>query len=155
MALVGFPPPDYGGPAELAVQAPAMRAQRRAMPPGVSGVVGAAVHRCLAGNCVSVSHRREVTMKPTLRFVGQMALVAGLVLPAMPARAASERDCSGLPTWAQLQAALKSAVAAETSGLNNQMWGTIVNRDGVVCAVAFSGGDRSGQWPGSRVISAQ
>ena len=35
------------------------------------------------------------------------------------------------------------------------MWATIVNRDGVVCAVAFSGTDRSSQWPGSRVISAQ
>jgi len=35
------------------------------------------------------------------------------------------------------------------------MWATIVNRDGIVCAVAFSGTDRSSQWPGSRVISAQ
>ena len=31
----------------------------------------------------------------------------------------------------------------------------IVNRDGVVCAVAFTGADRGAQWPGSRVISAQ
>jgi hypothetical protein len=35
------------------------------------------------------------------------------------------------------------------------MWGTVVNRDGVVCAVAFTGADRGSQWPGSRVISAQ
>ena len=35
------------------------------------------------------------------------------------------------------------------------MWATIVNRDGIVCAVAFSGLDRDDQWPGSRVISAQ
>jgi len=35
------------------------------------------------------------------------------------------------------------------------MWGTIVDRDGVVCAVAFTGNDRTAQWPGSRVISAQ
>ena len=32
---------------------------------------------------------------------------------------------------------------------------TIVDRDGVVCAVAFSGGNRRAQWPGSRVIFAQ
>jgi hypothetical protein len=32
---------------------------------------------------------------------------------------------------------------------------TIVDRDGVVCAVAFSGVNRGAQWPGSRVISAQ
>ncbi len=35
------------------------------------------------------------------------------------------------------------------------MWGVVVNRDGVVCAVAFTGGNRGDQWPGSRVISAQ
>ena len=28
-------------------------------------------------------------------------------------------------------------------------------RDGIVCAIAFSGTDRGAQWPGSRVISAQ
>src|SRR3954454_537420 len=63
--------------------------------------------------------------------------------------------CKGLPTYAQLKAALVQATKDEGSGLNNQMWGTIVDRDGVVCAVAFSGTDRGAQWPGSRVISAQ
>ena len=37
----------------------------------------------------------------------------------------------------------------------HDMWATVVNRDGVVCAVTFSGDDRGDQWPGSRVISAQ
>jgi uncharacterized protein GlcG (DUF336 family) len=64
-------------------------------------------------------------------------------------------SCQGLPSHAQLKAALAAAVAAETSGLNNHMWATIVNRDGVVCAVAFSGTNRAAQWPASRVISAQ
>jgi uncharacterized protein GlcG (DUF336 family) len=64
-------------------------------------------------------------------------------------------DCKGLPNYASLKAALDSAVQTETSGLNLQMWATIVNRDGIVCAVAFSGTDRGAQWPGSRVISAQ
>lgn len=35
------------------------------------------------------------------------------------------------------------------------MWGTIVDRDGVVCALASTGDDRGDQWPGSRIISAQ
>jgi uncharacterized protein GlcG (DUF336 family) len=35
------------------------------------------------------------------------------------------------------------------------MWVTVVNRDGEVVAVAFTGADRGDQWPGSRVISAQ
>jgi uncharacterized protein GlcG (DUF336 family) len=64
-------------------------------------------------------------------------------------------DCSGLPNYFQLRTALAAATATEASGLNNQMWGTIVDRDGVVCAVAFTGVNRGAQWPGSRVISAQ
>jgi uncharacterized protein GlcG (DUF336 family) len=64
-------------------------------------------------------------------------------------------NCGGLPSRAALEMALASALATENSGLNNQMWATIVNRDGVVCAVAFSGVNRGAQWPGSRVISAQ
>src|SRR5205809_4842778 len=63
--------------------------------------------------------------------------------------------CVGLPSQAQLKAALVNAVTVETSGLNFQMWATVVDRDGAVCAVAFSGADRGSQWPGSRVISAQ
>ena len=64
-------------------------------------------------------------------------------------------DCKSLPNYAALKGALDTAVQAETSGFNLQMWATIVNRDGIVCAVAFSGTDRGAQWPGSRVISAQ
>jgi hypothetical protein len=63
--------------------------------------------------------------------------------------------CKGLPNFSALKGALDAATATETSGLNNQMWGTIVDRDGVVCAVAFSGVNRGAQWPGSRVIAAQ
>jgi uncharacterized protein GlcG (DUF336 family) len=62
----------------------------------------------------------------------------------------------GLPGWADLQAALKTVVEAKDSaGFHLNMWATIVNRDGEVVAVAFSGKDRGDQWPGSRVISAQ
>jgi uncharacterized protein GlcG (DUF336 family) len=65
------------------------------------------------------------------------------------------RGCSPLPKWRDLRDALVAARAAANGGLNLDMWGTIVNRDGIVCAVAFTGGDRHDQWPGSRVISAQ
>ena len=78
----------------------------------------------------------------------------GGVLTASTA-SAQITGCASLPSHAQLQSALNAAVAAETSGLNLNMWATLVDRDGVVCAVAFSGGDRGAQWPGSRVISAQ
>jgi uncharacterized protein GlcG (DUF336 family) len=96
-------------------------------------------------------------MKLSHAFRGLLA--APLVLAAAAASADSghgrRADCRSLPTFSQLAAALSAAVQAETSGLNNQMWATIVNRDGIVCAVAFSGVDRGAQWPGSRVISAQ
>lgn len=67
----------------------------------------------------------------------------------------NENPCNGLPSHAQLLAALKAARAQDNGGFNLDMWGTIVNRDGVVCAVAFTGNGRGDQWPGSRVISAQ
>ena len=74
-------------------------------------------------------------------------------LPFDPPR--GKNQCANLPGYTQLKNALESATMTETSGLNNQMWATIVDRDGRVCAVAFSGTDRGAQWLGSRVISAQ
>jgi uncharacterized protein GlcG (DUF336 family) len=86
------------------------------------------------------------------------ALVLALTCTAAMAQADDDQgsnECKSLPGHGALQAALAAATATESSGLNNQMWATIVDRDGVVCAVAFSGVDRGAQWPGSRVISAQ
>ena len=45
-------------------------------------------------------------------------------------------DCGALPNHVALQTALNDAVATETSGLDLDMWATIVDRDGTVCAVA-------------------
>src|SRR5882724_9073465 len=75
-------------------------------------------------------------------------------------RAAADSDnsssCAKLPSHAQLKSALQTVVAlGSNGGLGNDMWGTVVNRDGVVCAVVFTGADRGSQWLGSRVISAQ
>ena len=88
-----------------------------------------------------------------------LALAFGFVVSAGMAWAqpskGNSNSCSTLPSHSALKAALDSAVAAETSGLDFQMWATMVDRDGVVCAVAFSGVDRGAQWPGSRAISAQ
>jgi len=86
-------------------------------------------------------------------------LAVALVCAIGAARADNNGDgnngCSSLPGYSALKSALAAATATETSGLNNQMWGTIVDRDGNVCAVAFTGTNRGAQWPGSRVISAQ
>ncbi len=61
----------------------------------------------------------------------------------------------GLPSHNALQKALKSVVGTKNGGFELNMWATVVDRDGVVKAVCFSGNDRGDQWPGSRVISAQ
>jgi len=89
------------------------------------------------------------------RFLAIVMVVGGLFISAPVAADGGGNSCAGLPSQSELQAALAAATATETSGLNNQMWGTIVNRDGVVCAVAFTGRNRAAAWPGSRVISAQ
>ncbi len=80
-----------------------------------------------------------------------VAVAVTMTLGTSVARA----DCGDLPSHAALKAALKAARAQGNGGFNLDMWGTIVNRDGVVCAVAFTGTDRGSEWPGSRVISAQ
>ena len=80
-------------------------------------------------------------------------LVLAGIFAAATARAAG--PCDDVPTHAALQAALNAARAQANGGFNLDMWGTVVNRDGIVCAVAFTGGNRGDQWPGSRVISAQ
>lgn len=68
---------------------------------------------------------------------------------------ADKADCKNLPSWKDLKAALTEARKTDNGGFNLDMWGTVVNRDGEVCAVAFTGNSRGDQWPGSRVISAQ
>ncbi len=69
--------------------------------------------------------------------------------------AATAADCKTVPSWKDLKEALTKARKMDNGGLNLEMWGTVVNRDGEVCAVVFTGEDRGSQWPGSRAISAQ
>lgn len=84
------------------------------------------------------------------------ALSAATALSAAAAFAGDDSlPCAGLPAQAQLKSALTAARLQSNGGFNLDMWGTVVNRDGVVCAVAFTGASIGAQWPGSRVISAQ
>ena len=66
-------------------------------------------------------------------------------------------DCSKLPDYGKLKAELTKVVKEgkeANGGMGNQEWATVVNRDGIVCAVVFSGPNRAAEWPGSRIISA-
>ncbi|MCI5147416.1 MAG: heme-binding protein [Candidatus Electrothrix sp. AR3] len=60
-----------------------------------------------------------------------------------------------LPTHSDLTKVLKDVVKENNGGFGLNMWATVVDRDGIVKAVVYSGKDRGDQWPGSRVISAQ
>ena len=95
-------------------------------------------------------------MKKKCALFVALAMCAGV-----PAFSQSNNDndhaaaCRDLPSHSQLKAALSYGRSQSNGGFNLDMWGTIVNRDGIVCAVAFTGANRGSQWPGSRVISAQ
>jgi uncharacterized protein GlcG (DUF336 family) len=96
-------------------------------------------------------------MKKGLCIAGALAIaLAGLVnTTVLAADDVAAAACKDLPTWSELQTALKTATAAGNGGFGLNMWASVVNRDGLVCAVAFTGDNRGEQWPGSRVISAQ
>jgi uncharacterized protein GlcG (DUF336 family) len=94
-------------------------------------------------------------LNPAKVSVLGIGLALGVVAGAAVAAEEEISSCAALPSHSQLQSALAFARAQSNGGFNLDMWATVVNRDGVVCAVAFTGDNRGSQWPGSRVISAQ
>ncbi|MDE2450445.1 MAG: heme-binding protein [Gammaproteobacteria bacterium] len=106
---------------------------------------------------MKIAHRHPsiIVAAASIAFIASASLLT-LTAPRAVADQADEAGaCHGLPSHAALQSALTAARHQMNGGFNLDMWGTVVNRDGVVCAVAFTGSDRGAQWPGSRVISAQ
>lgn len=98
------------------------------------------------------------------KSIVNLALLGGLAAVSSLAFADSDHSnksnsasshCAALPSHAELKTQLTAARNADHGGFNLDMWGTIVDRDGIVCTVAFTGNDRGDQWPGSRAISAQ
>jgi hypothetical protein len=104
----------------------------------------------------------EQRMKITMGHTGCIAASILFVLAGVSARVMAApkppAGCDALPDHAKLVATLQAVVKLgkdANTGMGNQEWAAVVNRDGVVCAVAFSGPDRSAAWPGSRVIAAE
>lgn len=91
-------------------------------------------------------------MKKSIKALLLFGTILGISTQVL---AGESNGCKNLPTQEQLKTALTSARNQANGGFNLDMWGTIVDRDGIVCAIAFTGTDRGSQWPGSRVISAQ
>ncbi len=91
----------------------------------------------------------------SLRWFGWSVLLIGY---AAGSAFAQGSGCSQLPDHSKLKSALQAVVKEgkeANSGMGNQEWAAVVNRDGVVCAVVFSGPDRNAEWPGSRLIAAE
>jgi uncharacterized protein GlcG (DUF336 family) len=101
----------------------------------------------------------------TGKRLGRLA-TAGILMLCGAVSACSDDDDSGsgtvgpdgspnLPTHDQLQAALAFAQDQDNKGFGLDMWATVVDRSGIVRAIAFTGAKEGDQWPASRVISAQ
>ena len=83
------------------------------------------------------------------------AIILSLIVSATMATPVWAQSCKQLPSYDQLKAALTEARKQDNGGLNQDMWGAVVDRNGTVCAVAYTGASLGDQWPGSRVIAAQ
>lgn len=92
-------------------------------------------------------------------FWGACTWCFALLIVGIPQQIqAQTTGCSALPDQGRLRSALQAAVKDGQNGnggMGNQEWAVIVDRDGIGCAVAFSGGNRSQEWPGSRMIAAE
>lgn len=95
--------------------------------------------------------RRHRVSKLRFSFVLSLAIGAGV-----PCWGQTPPSCSQLPDAGHLRSAVQAVVkqgSAKNGGMGNQEWAVVVDRDGVVCAIVFSGTTRSDEWPGSRVIA--
>ena len=78
----------------------------------------------------------------------------GLLL-AVPALAAAPCPTDHGKLTAALKQSVKASGGPTNGGLDNNEWAAVVNRDGAVCAVTFSGAKAGDQWPASRGIAAE
>src|SRR2546421_1577221 len=99
-----------------------------------------------------------------LHPLSRHAVRLGIAVGSLAAAACGENSISG-PTrdvnlsrvagFDPLKAALVQARNEANGGFNLDMWAAVVDRNGLVVAVVFTGARSTDQWPGSRVIAAQ
>jgi hypothetical protein len=85
--------------------------------------------------------------------------VAICVQLAVAAEATSARAASCPVTHDKLLQTLKASVkptgGPSNGGLDNNEWAAVIARDGMICAIAYSGNAVDDQWPASRAIAAE
>src|SRR3569833_3213937 len=99
-------------------------------------------------------HMGQRHVMATIAILGALSMPASLKAQDQPRPAMScpvDHD--------QLADILKKSVkpggGPSNGGLDNNEWAAVVNRQGIVCAVAYSGGKVDDQWLGSRAIAAE
>lgn len=92
-----------------------------------------------------------------VRSVCRVATIAAALTASSLILSGEARSADCPVTHDQLVKALKASVKASggptNGGFDTHQWASVVNRDGTVCAVAFSGNKPDDQWPGSRVVA--
>jgi uncharacterized protein GlcG (DUF336 family) len=87
----------------------------------------------------------------------RLGLMIGVVTvtfgPHLAAAAACPVDHDHLA--AALKASVKPSGGPTNGGLDNNEWAAVVDRKGILCAIAFSGSKADDQWPASRAIAAE
>jgi uncharacterized protein GlcG (DUF336 family) len=98
----------------------------------------------------------EQQMRTTTRAARIILL---LFFAPMAGRAAEPTPADCPVNHEQLLGALKASVkpsgGPSNGGLDNNEWAAVVARNGVVCAIAFSGKSVGDQWPASRAIAVE
>jgi uncharacterized protein GlcG (DUF336 family) len=90
--------------------------------------------------------------------IGFLVILSLVLTMGLAWSQANTPNCGQVPDHDKLKAALVAAAKEGdkgNGGLGNQSWAVVVNRDGIVCAVVFSGPDRNAEWPGSRLVAAE
>ena len=78
-------------------------------------------------------------------------LLCGLLLLVLApgAGGAANGPCDAVAVARRAEGRTDGGAVGANGGFNLDMWATSVNRDGIVCGVAFTGGNRGDQWPGN------
>jgi len=95
-------------------------------------------------------------MKTTIKFIlGSVLSITAFNASAVNVVDICPTNLSRTAIHGALKTLISNAQTEDNGGFGFHMWAAVVNRDGIICAIAHSGEDRGDQWPGSRVIAAQ
>src|SRR4051812_50112322 len=86
---------------------------------------------------------------------GIIALIAALSVSQAAAQAPPSCPVEHGRLADILKKSVKPSGGPSNGGLDNNEWAAVVNRQGVVCAVAYSGSKMDDQWLGSPAIAAE